>query len=505
MRPMSRRTMLSWAGVAMACLALPLQAAEQRSGEIAAGTKWATPYYVIDSGKGGPTVMVVGGTHGNEPAGARAAGQIRWWSVKRGKLVVIPRLNVLALKADKRETPGAAKDQGDLNRNFPIETADRPRGPLAQAVWAFVSTQRPDWVLDLHEGVNYRQVSTKSTGASLIRMPSAAADPAAKAMLDAVNATVTDEDKKLVPLRGAAKGSLARAAFHRLGAQAMILESCRKDHVWRRARQHRVMVHRLLTDLKMIDGSVDRIMPPTPAAKRRKQGIVHVAIYNGPSSSQTAATMLGACRSDGAVVELVGPPEIRAGVLAEQFDVVIFPGGSGSGQARGIGEDGSDRVREFVRGGGGYLGVCAGAYLATSEYTWGLRILDARTVDRKHWKRGTGVVKVELSPAGREIFGGEAKLDIRYANGPLLGPFEMDELVDYTALAHFRTEIRTNDAPKGVMLNSPAMIAGECGAGRVIACSPHPEKTESLHYIVHRTIRWLARRPLTGPSKATGQ
>jgi len=497
--------MLLWAVAVTACVSLPLQGAEQSGGTIAAGTKWATPYHVIDSGRDGPTVVITGGVHGNEPAGARAAGQMRWWTITRGKLVIIPRVNALALKAVKRETPGAAKGEGDLNRNFPKEGADKPRGPLAEAIWAFVDKQDPDWLLDLHEGINYRKLTTKSTGASLIRMPSAAADPAAKAMLAAVNATVDEDDHKLVALRGAAKGSLARAAFRRLGAQAMILESCRKDHVWRRARQHRTMVHSLLTRLKMVDGSVDRIMPPTPPAERRQKGIVHIAIYNGPSSSSTAATMQGACRSDGVLVELVGPPEIRAGVLAEQFDVVIFPGGSGSGQARAIGEDGSDRVREFVRGGGGFLGVCAGAYLATSEYTWGLRILDARTVDRKHWKRGTGNVKVELTPEGREIFGGEAKLDVRYANGPLLGPFEMDELDDYTTLAHFRTEIRKNDAPKGVMLNSPAMIAGECDRGRVIACSPHPEKNESLHYIVHRAIRWLARRPLTGSGKATGQ
>ena len=49
------------------------------------------------------------------------------------------------------------------------------------------------------------------------------------------------------------------------------------------------------------------------------------------------------------------------------FDAVVFSGGSGSAQAEAIGEAGRNNVREYVRGGGGYLGICAGAYLAPSS------------------------------------------------------------------------------------------------------------------------------------------
>ena len=49
-----------------------LAAPSAESGKIAAGTEWETEFYVVDSGIAGPTVLIVGGVHGNEPAGYRA-------------------------------------------------------------------------------------------------------------------------------------------------------------------------------------------------------------------------------------------------------------------------------------------------------------------------------------------------------------------------------------------------------------------------------------------------
>lgn len=46
-------------------------------------------------------------------------------------------------------------------------------------------------------------------------------------------------------------------------------------------------------------------------------------------------------------------------------DVVIFAGGSAGKQAESIGAAGLAAVRAFVENGGGYVGICAGACLAT--------------------------------------------------------------------------------------------------------------------------------------------
>ncbi|MDB4662390.1 BPL-N domain-containing protein [Verrucomicrobiales bacterium] len=105
-----------------------------------------------------------------------------------------------------------------------------------------------------------------------------------------------------------------------------------------------------------------------------------------------------------------------------KVDVLIQPGGSGGKQGRALEESGRKAVRDFVRGGGGYLGVCGGAYLATNDYDWSLDLIDAKVVDRRHWARGKGTVKLQLSPAGTKFFGQESdELSIYYAQGPLFG------------------------------------------------------------------------------------
>jgi hypothetical protein len=185
--------------------------------------------------------------------------------------------------------------------------------------------------------------------------------------------------------------------------------------------------------------------------------------------------------------------DIRAGALKD-FDVVLFTGGSGSGQAKGIGEEGRKQVHDFVQRGGGYVGICAGAYLASEGFSWGLKVLDARTVSPK-WRRGVGDVKMELTEEGRRILGDKpGQFTVRYANGPILKPSTNAAIPDFKPLALFRTELAENDSPKGVMVNSPAAAAGELGQGRVLVFSPHPEQTEGLEDLVIRAIEWAGRR-----------
>ena len=160
---------------------------------IAAGTPAATPYYVCDSGVAGPTVVITGGVHGDEPAGACAAEQIRHWPIKRGKLVVLPRANVVALKAGKRLTPGEEPALNNLNRDFPKATdAGAAHGALALALWEFVRQQRPTWFLDLHEGRFFSGLTNSSVGSRVIVFPTPEGREAATAMSAAVNASITN-------------------------------------------------------------------------------------------------------------------------------------------------------------------------------------------------------------------------------------------------------------------------------------------------------------------------
>ncbi len=185
--------------------------------------------------------------------------------------------------------------------------------------------------------------------------------------------------------------------------------------------------------------------------------------------------------------------EIADGVLKD-FDVVIFSGGSGSKEAAALGDAGRENVRTFVRDGGGYVGICAGAYLACTGFSWGVGVLNAKTVSSK-WQRGKGDVEVEFTPLAPGITGLDAgKKMIRYANGPIITADSREGIAPFEPLAHFRTELAEHDSPKGVMVNAPAMVRGVFGKGRVLTSSPHPEQTAGMEHFIENAVRWVAGR-----------
>jgi putative intracellular protease/amidase len=193
-------------------------------------------------------------------------------------------------------------------------------------------------------------------------------------------------------------------------------------------------------------------------------------------------------------VQRIMAGDIRKGTL-QFFDVLIQPGGRGSYQAKQLGEEGCDSIRQFVARGGGYVGICAGAYLASSFYPWSLNLLNAYVMDREHWNRGNGKVMLAWTREGREFFGFDDKeTEVQYNQGPLLVPGENDKLPPYTELARYNTEIAENGAPFGVMLGKTAIAIGKYQNGRAAAISPHPEKSEGLRKLVEQLILWSAAR-----------
>jgi hypothetical protein len=466
---------------------------DEAAGIIAAGQPFATPYFVRDSGVAGPTVMIFGGLHGDEPAGAGAAYQIRHWPMTRGKLVVVPRANVLALEARRRLIPQLTADLANLNRNFPKPGGTNlARGELAAALWEFVQQQKPDWLIDLHEGSDFRVSGSQSVGSSLIVFTTPAGQVAATQMLAAVNASITNREHRFVLLTKPIAGSLARADGEHLGANAMILETTIKGQpLSQRTRQHRVLVHILLRHLNVI---APRVTPAWMMEQPPASGQTRVALYDaGGSTGQGVPRVLEILGHEKHLdVACVGPADIAEGALS-QFEVVIFTGGSGSAQSAALGKASRARVRQFVEQGGGYIGICAGMYLACHGFSWGLDILDAKTVSPL-WRRGTGLVKIELTDSGRDILGSlPGMFTCRYANGPIVQPAGADTLPDYEVLGVFRSELAENGAPPKVMINSPAIVAGQCGQGRVLCFSSHPEQSKDLESFIPRAVAWVTK------------
>ncbi len=220
---------------------------ESGANQLAARTRFATPYYVNESGVRGPTVMIVGGMHGDEPAGYMAARQFVTFRPKRGTIIVIPEANRLGVQADAR----IGGHPGDLNRDFPRKRSEKADTTLAQSVWSLVTGSRPDYLFDLHEGYDFHKINSESVGQSIIYYPKGDTVSMARAMQARVNADISRSSHEFSLIKYPVKGSLARASGMFTQTKAMILETSRKQPLHVRVDQHTTMVNAALERLGM--------------------------------------------------------------------------------------------------------------------------------------------------------------------------------------------------------------------------------------------------------------
>lgn len=228
---------------------LPAQASSQEKVVLAKGTVYATNMYIIRSGKPGPVVMIVGGVHGNEPAGYIAAGKMINTDIKKGTLIVLPRANNRAVARNVRYYKG----HGDLNRDFPTTKSGSPDGTLARAIWSAVKKYNVDYLMDMHEGYNYAKLqSSSSVGQSLIYYPSSSFKSWVSSIVNKLNGSISTNYKKFSLLRYPAKGSLTRSAGQYLGVKSYIFETCTKQTLSTRLNYQQKAAKTLLSKLNML-------------------------------------------------------------------------------------------------------------------------------------------------------------------------------------------------------------------------------------------------------------
>lgn len=102
-----------------------------------------TELHVTDTDQPGETVLITAGTQGGEMAGVYTAENIAAQDMDAGRLYVIPRVNMWALRRNSY-----VGEEGNFDRLFP--PYDTPESELAREVWDFVESIDPDTVIDLH-------------------------------------------------------------------------------------------------------------------------------------------------------------------------------------------------------------------------------------------------------------------------------------------------------------------------------------------------------------------
>jgi glutamine amidotransferase-like uncharacterized protein/4-amino-4-deoxy-L-arabinose transferase-like glycosyltransferase len=205
--------------------------------------------------------------------------------------------------------------------------------------------------------------------------------------------------------------------------------------------------------------------------------------------------------NSGFQTSLLNAEEIRQGKLSS-FDVILFPGGSGTATKELLGSEGLNQVIKFVQAGGGYVGICGGTYLASGGY--GLEFIDTKAsledvVENgtvvSMADRGVGFVKMEMSRIGCNLFKNIPKCSqILFSGGPVF-TLLIEQRSNDLILASYRSEISKYECQKRSMINSPAIIANCIDKGLCISISPHPEDSEGLSSIISDTVRMVTHYP----------
>jgi predicted deacylase len=106
--------------------------------------------YCLDTQRQGPTVVLVGGVHGDEYTGVELCYRIMDSLAKEllcGRVVCYPCLNPAGAERSERTLP---EQGGDLNRCFPGGERGARASRYAHAVWQDIIGWEPNFVFDIH-------------------------------------------------------------------------------------------------------------------------------------------------------------------------------------------------------------------------------------------------------------------------------------------------------------------------------------------------------------------
>ncbi|XVH32739.1 hypothetical protein ACNS7O_06035 [Haloferacaceae archaeon DSL9] len=260
-----------------------------------AGTPHETPVFETVGDEPGPTVMVVGGVHGNEVAGYRAAAEIAAWEIERGTLVTIPEADRVAV--ERRTRTGV--DDLDLNRQIPI--GGEPQTDLARALWDEILAVDPDILVDLHESRGL-YAENEGLGQLLIHSRTDRAERQAVRAAAAVTDAEVDESRYRFRTRSFTHpnrdphGIFTHKVDHELGKRAFVVETVSTGpDIDTRIRWHQAMVRTLAEDLFLPESELDRpaaAIETTPAdAAAAVHDVLDTVTLDASGSSATDATV----------------------------------------------------------------------------------------------------------------------------------------------------------------------------------------------------------------------
>ena len=104
----------------------------------------------LQSGKPGPTLLVIGGIQGDEPGGFTAASLlVTDYRAQSGEVWVVPNLNFESIIKRSRGV------HGDMNRKFSSISAKDPEYQTIEKIKSIITHPQVDLILNLHDGSGF--------------------------------------------------------------------------------------------------------------------------------------------------------------------------------------------------------------------------------------------------------------------------------------------------------------------------------------------------------------
>jgi len=210
--------------------------------------------------------------------------------------------------------------------------------------------------------------------------------------------------------------------------------------------------------LRQSDALIRIAYMPDPVKELKEVG------YPSPAMAQ--------CLRDesGMAFDRISVEDLLQGCLQRgHYSILCVPGGFAPNTEYHLGSQGAQLIKDFVADGGGFVGVCAGAFLGSSL---GFDLLPVQVHDYLQWERGDGPCALQFTAAGRHLLGtGSSPLTARYTNGPI---FQINDPKVAFCLANFETEFWGKPV-QHPMKGTPAVVCGAHGKGLVVLVSPHLE------------------------------
>lgn len=219
--------------------------------------------------------------------------------------------------------------------------------------------------------------------------------------------------------------------------------------------------------------------PALPEHWQGKADGALAALYVGKGTWSTGKEHLKLFfQSQGISYRSVTAEQVREGAVGVNYDLLVVPGGASWDYLAELRSLGAEKILDFVRNGGGYVGICAGAFYATSHRIggkatgpYGIGLLTGAAYDGTAMETAPFVEgMMDFDSAFHFLMQGlQSVFRIVLFGGPSFRYDEIEEAAKgVQAMAYFQ------------QIDEPAMVTLHYGEGRVFLSGPHLEIEEYL-------------------------